>query len=250
MGKFIDITGQKFGKLTVIKKSEKNKRGYWVWLCRCDCGREIKATAGNLKSGNVKSSGCSLVIDLIGKEFGRLRVIKRVERPKSIKGTGAYWQCVCKCGRITVVSSRNLITGTCKSCGCLKIETIKKMASTRNRIEKGKSAFNILYHNYKKDAKKRKLEFNIDKEFFKEITQKNCFYCGSIPERISKPNSDNGNYIYNGIDRVNNDKGYIVNNVVPCCWGCNQLKGIMNIEDFISLIEKIHNFYIKGHGDV
>lgn len=57
MSQFQDLTGQKFGRLTVIKRVEnKNKQTYW--LCRCECGNEKDVNAGNLKSGNVRSCGC------------------------------------------------------------------------------------------------------------------------------------------------------------------------------------------------
>ena len=57
MGKFIDLTGQKFGRLTVIKRVE-NKGKETCWLCKCDCGNEIIVQSNNLKSGNSKSCGC------------------------------------------------------------------------------------------------------------------------------------------------------------------------------------------------
>lgn len=56
--KFIDLTGKKFGMLTVIKRAENNKAGGTVWLCKCDCGNEREVVRGNLKSGNTKSCGC------------------------------------------------------------------------------------------------------------------------------------------------------------------------------------------------
>lgn len=57
LGKFIDLTGQKFGKLTVIKRSGSDNHGA-TWLCLCECGNSIIVSSGNLKSGNTKSCGC------------------------------------------------------------------------------------------------------------------------------------------------------------------------------------------------
>lgn len=57
MGKFIDLAGQKFGRLTVLERAE-NKGKSVVWLCRCDCGQETKVTPNHLKSGHTKSCGC------------------------------------------------------------------------------------------------------------------------------------------------------------------------------------------------
>lgn len=57
MGKFIDITGKKFNKLTVIGFYEKSKNGA-RWLCECDCGNKTIVRGANLKNGSVKSCGC------------------------------------------------------------------------------------------------------------------------------------------------------------------------------------------------
>lgn len=58
MGKFVDLTGQKFNRLTVIKRA-KNIGKSTAWYCSCDCGtRDVIVTSDNLKHGNVKSCGC------------------------------------------------------------------------------------------------------------------------------------------------------------------------------------------------
>lgn len=58
MKKFIDLTGMKFGRLTVIKRVENNKWGNHQYLCKCECGNEKIIRSGNLKSGDIKSCGC------------------------------------------------------------------------------------------------------------------------------------------------------------------------------------------------
>lgn len=58
MPKLIDMTGQKFGRLTVIEYSHANKQGNSMWKCRCDCGTEIIARGADLKSHNTSSCGC------------------------------------------------------------------------------------------------------------------------------------------------------------------------------------------------
>ncbi len=59
MGKVIDLTGKRFGKLTVIKKHNQDKWGGWNWLCRCDCGNETVVSGGHLRGLKTKSCGCS-----------------------------------------------------------------------------------------------------------------------------------------------------------------------------------------------
>lgn len=58
MGKFIDLTGQKFGRLTVIERAENNKNGSSQWVCRCECGNNKVVFIGNLKNGHTTSCGC------------------------------------------------------------------------------------------------------------------------------------------------------------------------------------------------
>jgi len=58
MGKLKDLTGQRFGRLTVIKRAE-NKYGRATWLCQCDCGNQKEVQSWNLVSGQTKSCGCN-----------------------------------------------------------------------------------------------------------------------------------------------------------------------------------------------
>lgn len=58
MGKFIDLTGQKFGRLTVIKRVENAKDRHASWLCKCDCGNEKIICGKSLRSGITLSCGC------------------------------------------------------------------------------------------------------------------------------------------------------------------------------------------------
>jgi len=66
MAKFIDITGEKFGRLTVVERAENNKFGDAQWLCKCECGTEKAVTGYKLRNGHTKSCGC-LSVDM-GKE--------------------------------------------------------------------------------------------------------------------------------------------------------------------------------------
>lgn len=58
MRKFIDLTGQRFGRLTVFKRQENDKFGQTRWLCLCECGNKTIVLGGNLRSGHIKSCGC------------------------------------------------------------------------------------------------------------------------------------------------------------------------------------------------
>ena len=56
--RFIDISGEVFGKLTTIGPIEYDNYGHIKWLCKCDCGNKTIVSAGSLKNGNTKSCGC------------------------------------------------------------------------------------------------------------------------------------------------------------------------------------------------
>jgi len=59
MGKFIDRTGQVFGKLTVLERVGRNELKKVMWQCRCSCGNETVITSGSLVTGNTTSCGCA-----------------------------------------------------------------------------------------------------------------------------------------------------------------------------------------------
>lgn len=97
-----------------------------------------------------------------------------------------------------------------------------------------------LYSRYKCDAKRRNYKFELSKEEFLNLTSKNCYYCNSEPSNIEKSRSNNGDYIYNGIDRVDNDKDYTLDNCVPCCKICNRAKDVMSLKEFKEWVFRIY----------
>ena len=128
MAKKIDITGQIYGRLTVIKEVEqiKTKRRF---LCRCECGNEVIARMESLRSGNTQSCGCfkservseTQVVDLTGHRYGHLTVLERSYDKKSVgKAIHSFWLCRCDCGKQIVVSSNALRSGHTLSCGHLR----------------------------------------------------------------------------------------------------------------------------------
>jgi hypothetical protein len=127
--KRIEITGKKFGRLTVVGVSENRICGKLTYCCICDCGNKKEITAEHLRDGSVKSCGClnnemrqerlkSKAIE-IGSKFNRLEVIEKTEKVKNGK---KIYLCRCDCGSMLYVSGNDLKTGNTKSCGCLKAE--------------------------------------------------------------------------------------------------------------------------------
>lgn len=139
MGKFIDETGNKYSRLTVISRAyPEGKKGGW-WNCKCDCGAEIVVLGSSLRNGNTKSCGClqkdfakSTAKDETNKRYGFLTVVSRAERQKGEKK--AYWNCLCDCGNYTIVEGTKLRSGHTKSCGkcsCFSSPTKKDEVGNR-----------------------------------------------------------------------------------------------------------------------
>ncbi len=76
------------------------------------------------------------VKDLIGREFGRLTVLSRTGIPEGVKSQRAYWLCKCECGTVKVCSSKTLLNGSTKSCGCYGIESRITHGMTKTPIYK------------------------------------------------------------------------------------------------------------------
>lgn len=58
MGRWLDITGQQFDRLLVLRKVFKNKHGLWMWDCLCNCGNKKTISGASLRSHGTKSCGC------------------------------------------------------------------------------------------------------------------------------------------------------------------------------------------------
>lgn len=169
-------------------------------------------------------------IDLIGQKFGRLTVM---EFSHIYKGQ-ACWVCKCDCGDYTKVSSGSLKSSRTKSCGCLKKELCRKRS-----LPKGVAARNYVIRQHKANARQKNLEQALTDEQIIILHRKSCHYCGALPSNsYSLPS---GFYIYSGIDRIDNDKGYTITNTVPCCRACNYFKRTYSYDEFLALIKRIHS---------
>lgn len=130
MSKHIDLTYQKFGKLTVLGKGDDyiSPSGSHLlrWKCQCECGNIINATTSQLKRGQ-SSCGCiPKREDLTGRKFHKLTVIHSVEDYVSPKGLHIpKWHCICECGNEIDVLGISLKSGDTKSCGCYNKNRIR-----------------------------------------------------------------------------------------------------------------------------
>lgn len=227
---FIDLTGQTFGRLTVIKRVENNKHGNLCYLCICECGNEKIVQGCSLSNKLTKSCGCLVTDfkDLTGQTFDRLKVIKRVENNKY---SGVCYLCLCECGNEVIVQGSKLTHRQTKSCGCYHKDVMSKSY--------GEAAFNRVIRSYKRNVKNGR-EFSLTNEEARELMLSPCYYCGQEPSNKSKSEYDTGDFQYNGIDRIDNTKGYVKGNVVPSCRKCNLGKHKSSENEFLSCIKAIY----------
>lgn len=130
-----DLTGQRFGRLTVIERADSsispNGSKKTMWRCKCDCGNEVVRCLANVYNVKYPSCGCwnkemavgRRLEDLTGQRFGRLVALRR-DMESTSKLT--KWICKCDCGNECSVIANNLKRGHTISCGCFREEVRPK----------------------------------------------------------------------------------------------------------------------------
>lgn len=138
-----DMSNLKFGKLYVLKQAEdyvmSDGKRHIQWLCQCDCGSKPVVVRGSyLRDGNTRSCGCAHrdgamgigLIDITGNQYGRWTVLYENGRKKEPRGRIVpLWRCMCKCGVQKDLTAGTLKSGNSLSCGCYKLDNLKKRAS-------------------------------------------------------------------------------------------------------------------------
>lgn len=180
--------------------------------------------------------------NLSGKKFNKLTVIEPLLRDI---GARTKYKCACDCGNEVTVEGSKIKNGHTKSCGCIK----KEVDYGFNRLEEGVSSRNALMYNYKYNAKKKGIPFELTDEEMITFFESDCYYCGREPHMVTQKKRLNGGYIFTGIDRLDNgkEKGYIISNTVPCCTKCNYIKNKLNHKEFLSWIQEVHGNLKKNN---
>lgn len=205
----IDITGQRFGKLTAIKPTKQKDGTNIVWEMKCDCGDTTYVSTANLGDGKRKTKSCGCLHrdvvfkDLKGQRFGRLVVTKE----DGYIGDRIAWECLCNCGNTTRVQGGHLQSGGTRSCGCMQIE----MVTGENN------------HNYnpnKTDEERLLKRYVLGKHtidgFRKAVYKRDeytCQLCGQVGGSLNAHHLDGWNWA--------KDKRFDVDNGVTLCEGCH-----------------------------
>lgn len=124
-----NLDGQRFGRLVVLGITEqRNNQGRALYRCRCDCGRERLAPAGELRRGKITNCGDGIhrVKDISGQRFGRLVALHPTRVPDGARST-YNWLCQCDCGKTVEVNVNSLTCGKTISCGCAQKDFAKSL---------------------------------------------------------------------------------------------------------------------------
>lgn len=229
-----DISGQKFGSLTVIKLIGKDKHNKSLWECQCDCGGVTITSSNNLKRGITKSCGCRHTLfktDETGKRYGRLLVIGPADK-------GGWWKYKCDCG--VEGEYRGATIRKAHSCGCNAA-----LGSNNARWAGYKDIDGKYWKNIIASAKARQLPFEIDIEYAWNLFQKQNEKCAISGLPISfKYNGDRKVKRTASIDRIDSSKGYVHGNIQWLYQDINYMKRKLSDVDFITLCKAVaqHNF--------
>lgn len=255
----IDITGQTFGRLTALEVVGRNSSGP-IWKCKCNCGGFKELNIGNLKrSDYVPSCGScwsNLPDDLSSLSFDELPMMSsakdytneiidniKVISPSRREGEQLVWKCECRlCGNEFERTSNSLNQSS-------KIENVTANCGCKYYKDRSEEALHKeIYRRYKKGHSQRRRrqgkpvhDFELSFEEFVELSNRPCRYCGLESDNYNV----RGHVVKcNGIDRVDSNRGYTKDNIVPCCKICNKSKNDLPLsewEDWLKRITKYRN---------
>lgn len=218
--------GDIFGKLKVLEVLKSTGSGsHSKILCKCECGNE-KIISSHLLKSKIKSCGCSknLYENIIGNVYGKIKVNYLHSETKYKESIKRKYMCSCN---------------NCRKQYIYSVNVIKRKGFIGCRCSDNISTKKYVFSNYKRNACKKNRSFYITFEQFVYLCEKECYYCGSNPSNFLDRKDLHGNWKYNGIDRIDNERGYDIDNVVSCCKQCNMMKRDMKSEDFLVAIKNI-----------
>ena len=245
-----DLTGQKFGELTVIGFSHNSKSGASCWNCSCSCGNEFIVDIGRLKHNRNPVTRCSKcsgykcmdrIDEIVGKKFGMITVNKLY-----MKGRHTYFDGICNCGNIVSSPFMEIKTGFSRS-------NKKQPCSCNSCAQALKSGWEPKYSPYVntlnasiRRAKKKGIEHNITLEYLYGLNQKQDGLCAITGVKmIARKNSADYGYgkepYILSLDRIDSSKGYIEDNVHLVTWIANLMKMEFAMDQVIETARQIVN---------
>lgn len=233
----MDLIGERFGSLVVKEQCHPHTAAWW---CECDCGGRTVVAGAALERGDITSCpACRATPEeeqlapstVVSKPVnGKFEVGEKYGRLTIVAWAGKYERmCECECGTRFKTEIVWIRQGTVTEC--------PKCRNISNAIQH-------LYFSYKSSAVKRNYPFELTYDEFVSLVQQDCYYCGTPPKQRhnARVHSNYWPVHYNGVDRVDNTKGYVTGNTVPCCGTCNRAKGKMSVEEFLDWAARLASY--------
>lgn len=206
------------------------------------------------------------LIDITGQTFGRLKVIKKAPQ-------NCVWECACACGAIRFYTGTQLRSGRAGQCNDCRLQAAvsrrptdeldlwradmalyqQKVGYRRNRKPTGLLGNNQYQQRLRgpedpQSSEHPALQWDVTLEEYIELVTAPCFYCGQVPNQVPQGSWMRGTDLRrNGIDRVDNSRGYVMSNCVSCCGVCNRAKAARSQHDFIDLTCRRYE-HLKARG--
>jgi hypothetical protein len=203
------------------------------------------------KNPGTRAKNYGIKKDWTGKKYGRFTFIELSDKRR---GNGAMWVAQCECGTIKTVLPAPIARGDVKSCGCANHESRVKNGKTTRKFHPIESSARIVWGTSYNDG-------DVSFADFMRLSQLACHYCNRAPFRtfnkadslirkrkdtavrkkyVSEYQKTEGNFTYNGLDRIDSRETHTIANVVPCCYFCNWMKSNLTQEEFIRHVDRIH----------
>jgi 5-methylcytosine-specific restriction endonuclease McrA len=222
MPPFKDLTGQRFSRLTVLRRLPNYKKSV-VWECSCECGVIVSVLSGSLVTGNTKSCGClqkETTSRTFRKDVTGLRVgyLTAIEPTNVVKKGSVVWKCQCDCGNIKLVKLADLRRRHVRSCGCSTKDFLRETHKIHG-LSKTKEYKKV--HKRNNNERRRLLDsaWTLEMELKLKNFQAACIICGET-ENLH-------------IDHVRPlAKGFplVPGNAVVLCGSCNHTKSDKSLD--------------------
>jgi hypothetical protein len=205
----------------------------------CRDGQKDRAPEGDGR-GSLRDASVTAMIFIPGTRFGKLLITGITD----FSGGHRRYQCYCACGNHRFVRATKLRCGVIEECSiCAKKNAAIKGGRTR-RLPGTEAAVRQLFAEYKTNARRRNLRFDLNVEQFLRLCCSACFFCGEEPRSSYYPKGGGTPLLRNGIDRRDNRKGYLEDNCVAACATCNYAKREMGTAQFLEWVRRVAKHHV------
>jgi hypothetical protein len=169
--------------------------------------------------------------DYTGMKFGKLTAVQFSGKYYSTSSGNKkrIWCFQCDCGNACEKVMEKAVKGWITSCGCIRAAQHWGVAAIQYMV----------YSEGYKDG-------DLTLEQFIKLSQLPCYWCGGWSPSTRKARSNKAlSWCYHGLDRIDQSRGHFADNVVPCCWVCNDMRSNLSLPKWIEHIQAIYLHRVK-----